>query len=77
MFLIGTPIHSNRDGVMTYGGRLNVSMINWHVRERERHDHGAGRHRSLGIPYDLRLLYARPFLLLHDQELEREGGRQL
>lgn len=30
MFLIGTPIHSNRDGVMTYGGRLNVSMINWH-----------------------------------------------
>ena len=30
MFLIGSPIHSNRDGVMTYGGRLNVSMINWH-----------------------------------------------
>ena len=30
MFLIGTPIHSTRDGVMTYGGRLNVSMINWH-----------------------------------------------
>lgn len=30
MFLIGMPIHSNREGVMTYGGRLNVSMINWH-----------------------------------------------
>lgn len=30
MFLIGTPIHRNREGVMTYGGRLNVSMINWH-----------------------------------------------
>lgn len=30
MFLIGTPIHSHREGVMTYGGRLNLSMINWH-----------------------------------------------
>ncbi|WP_099463475.1 hypothetical protein [Parabacteroides provencensis] len=30
MFLIGKPIHSNSSGVMTYGGRLNVSMINWH-----------------------------------------------
>ncbi len=47
-----------QDGVMTYGGRLNVSMINWHkFGKGERHDHGAGRHRSF-IP-DLRLLYAR------------------
>ena len=30
MFLIGTPIHSHRQGVMTYGGRLNLSMVNWH-----------------------------------------------
>lgn len=30
MFLIGKPIHGNSVGVMTYGGRLNVSMINWH-----------------------------------------------
>lgn len=30
MLLIGTPIHSNRDGVMAYGGRLNASMFNWH-----------------------------------------------
>lgn len=30
MFLIGKPIHGNSDRVMTYGGRLNVSMINWH-----------------------------------------------
>lgn len=30
MFLIGTPIHTDRQGVMTYGGRLNLSMVNWH-----------------------------------------------
>lgn len=30
MFLIGVPIHVNRQGVMAYGARLNASMFNWH-----------------------------------------------
>lgn len=31
MFLIGTPIDETPNGTaMTYGGRLNISMLNWH-----------------------------------------------
>ncbi|MEG1750055.1 MAG: hypothetical protein RR249_10310 [Tannerellaceae bacterium] len=30
MFLVGIPIGMDHTGMMTYGGRLNISMMNWH-----------------------------------------------